>query len=52
MNIVFTTNGIHTLADIVIVDPICANLVSQAVFSLRMMTTIVIQVKIMSFLKE
>jgi hypothetical protein len=52
MDIVFTIIGIHTLADVVIVDPICANLVSQVVFSQRMMMTIVIQVKIVSFFKE
>jgi hypothetical protein len=49
MDIVFTTNNIHTLAYVIIVNPICANLVLQAVFSQKMTMTIVIQAKIVSY---
>jgi hypothetical protein len=49
VNIVFITNGTHILADVVIVDPICVNLVSQAVFFQRMTITNVVQTKIVSY---
>jgi len=49
VKIVFTTNGTHILADVIIVDPICVNLVSQAVFFQRMTMTNVVQAKIVSY---
>jgi hypothetical protein len=49
MDIVLIADGIHTLADIVIVDPTHADLVSQATFSQGMVVTIVAQANIMSY---
>lgn len=49
MDIVFIANGIHTLADVVIVNSIRANLVSQATSYWGVITTIATQAKIVSY---
>ncbi len=49
VDIVFTTNGTHTLTDVIIVDPICANLVSQVIFFQRMTIMIVAHAKFVSY---
>jgi hypothetical protein len=49
MDIMFTTNGIHTLVDVIIVDPILANLVSQPAFSWGMIVTIIAFAKVVSY---
>jgi hypothetical protein len=48
VDIVLIANGIHTLANIVIVDLIHVNLISQVAYSWGMIITIATQAKIVS----
>jgi hypothetical protein len=45
VDIVLLINGVHTLVDIVIVDPIQVDLVPQVIFSCGVLTIVVIQTK-------
>jgi hypothetical protein len=49
MDIVLTIDGIHILVDVVIIDSILANLVSQPVFSWEVTMTIVAFAKVVSY---
>ncbi len=49
VDIVFTISGIYTLANLVIIDLIRANLVSCVTYSQGMAMTIVAQAKIVSY---
>jgi hypothetical protein len=49
MDIVFIADGIHTLVDIVIIDPTHAHLVSQVTSSQGMVVTIAAQAKLVSY---
>jgi uncharacterized membrane protein len=49
MDIVLTTNGTHTLVDIINANPTHANFVSQTAFSQGMATTIIVQAKVVSY---
>jgi hypothetical protein len=42
MDIVLTTNGIYTLADVIIVDSTCADLILWIIYSLEVAAMIVV----------
>ncbi len=44
-----TTNGTHTLVNIITMDPISENFASQIAFSQGVATMIIIQAKVMSY---
>jgi hypothetical protein len=49
---VFIINGIHILANGVIIDPTCANLVSQVVSSWGVVVTIITQENFVSYCNQ
>jgi hypothetical protein len=51
MDIVLTTNDIHTLVDVLIIDLILANFVSKPTFSWGVIMTIVAFAKVVSYHK-
>jgi hypothetical protein len=49
MDIVLITYGIFILVNVVIINLICANLVSRATFSREVVAAITVQVKVVSY---
>jgi hypothetical protein len=52
MNIVLIADGIHILVDVVIIDPICANVVLRAAFSSGVAMMIVVDAKVVHIMTD